>query len=54
MERPGIRSTLGCVAAGGAVLVLWLLLAGDAAPFTMLSGLVVAAAVAAWAGLIES
>jgi len=49
-----MRSTSGCAALAAAVFVLWLLLAGDAAPETIVSGLVIGIAVAAWARLFPS
>jgi hypothetical protein len=44
--------SLASVALAAAVLLLWLFLAGDASPAQLLSGVAVAAAVAAWAQLL--
>jgi multisubunit Na+/H+ antiporter MnhE subunit len=43
---------LGTLALAGAVLFLWLFLAREASAAQLLSGLAVAAAVAAWARLL--
>ncbi|HUZ71823.1 MAG TPA: hypothetical protein VMU87_02450 [Stellaceae bacterium] len=42
-----------CTVVAAGVFVLWLLLAGDAAPATIAAGLIVAAAASAWALLLD-
>ena len=46
-------SLIGGIAVGIFVLVLWLLLAGDATPPAVASGLVVASLVGAWVRLAD-
>lgn len=46
-------TTMKCTVVAAGVFVLWLLLAGDAAPATIAAGLIVAAAASAWALLLD-
>jgi hypothetical protein len=46
-------SLIGGIAVGAGVLVLWLLIAGEATPGTVASGALVAAALGAWVRLAD-